>query len=151
MRERFVKSLIKLAERDKDIWLLTGDLGFNFIEPFAKKFPDRFINCGVIEQSMVGIACGLADMGKKPYVYSASTFLIFRAFEQIRNDVCYGNRNVKLVGFAGKNYNFLGHSHLPKNKEDVKMLRFQPNIKIYEKCEVVRAYKSKSPAYLRLI
>lgn len=151
MRKRFVNSLIKLAEKDKDIMLLIGDLGYNFFEPFAKKFPKRFINCGVIEQSMIGIACGLADMGKKPWVYSASTFLIFRAMEQVRNDVCYGNRNVKLVGFCGHNYNFLGYSHLPTKREDVKILKLFPNIKIYENCEVSKAYRTKKPVYLRLI
>lgn len=151
MREQFVNALIKLAKKDKNIILLVGDLGYNFFEKFANKFPKQFINCGVIEQSMVGIACGLADMGKKPYVYSASTFLIFRAAEQIRNDVCYGNRNVKLVGFCGKNYNFLGHSHLPKNKEDIKILKMFPNIRIFEKCEVDKAYKTKKPCYIRLL
>jgi len=145
-----VNSLIKLARKDKDIYLLAGDLGYNFFEVFAYEFPDRFINCGVIEQSMIGIACGLADMGKKPYVYSASNFLIFRGCEQIRNDICYGNRNVKLVGFAGKNYNFLGHSHLPQNEEDVKILKLFPNIKIFENCEVNKAYKTKKPCYLKL-
>jgi transketolase len=151
MRKKFISELIKIAKKDKKVILLTGDLGFNFIEPFAKLYPDRFINCGVIEQSMVGIACGLADMGMKPYVYSASTFLIFRALEQVRNDVCYENRNVKLVGFAGKNYNFLGHSHLPQNDEDIKMLKMFPNIKIYENCEVNKSYKTKKPCYLRLV
>ena len=151
MRKLFIDKLIKLARKDKDIYLLTGDLGYNFIEPFAKEFPDRFINCGVIEQSMIGIACGLSDMGKKPWVYSASTFLIFRPLEQIRNDVCYGNRNVKLVGFAGISYNWLGHSHLPRDKEDVKILKLFPNIKIFENCEVLKAYKTKRPCYLRLV
>lgn len=157
MRQRLTNCLIKLAEKDKDIFLLTGDLGFSFFEPFAKKFPDRFMNCGIIEQSMVGIACGLALAGKKPYVYSASTFLIFRAFEQIRNDVCYQNLNVKLIGFAGQSYNFLGYSHLPQNEEDIKILKVLPNIKIYTpnipeevKKVILKTYEEKNPAYIRL-
>ena len=158
MRELFARRLAELARKDNKIILLTGDLGYSFFELFAKEVPDRFINCGVIEQSMVGIACGLADMGWKPWVYSASTFLIFRACEQVRNDVCYGNRNVKLVGFAGKSYMFLGYSHLPKNKEEIKKLKLFPNIKIYEPKKekeveemVKKAYQTKKPTYIRLL
>ena len=100
-REQFVKSLLKKARKYKRVWLLTGDLGYGFLHPFADKFPDRFTNCGVIEQSMIGIACGLALAGKKPYVYSTSTFLIFRALEQIRNDIIHQKLDVVLVGTAG--------------------------------------------------
>ena len=70
MRKSFVKNLIALAEKDKNIFLLTGDLGFHALEEFASKFPDRFINCGIAEQNMMGVAAGLALCGKKPYVYS---------------------------------------------------------------------------------
>lgn len=157
MRKHFTNFLIEIAEIDKDIFLLTGDLGYSFFEPFAQKFPERFINCGVIEQSMIGIACGLALAGKKPYVYSASTFLIFRALEQIRNDVCYQNLNVKLIGFAGKSYNFLGYSHLPQDSEDETIMMVLPNIKTYvpqdpEEVEEVmlKSYKIKKPAYIKL-
>ena len=105
MRSQFAKTLIELMEKDKDIVLLAGDLGYSFFEPMPK---EQFVNCGVMEQSMLGIAAGMALGGKKPYVYSASNFLIFRALEQLRNDICYENLNVKLVGMAGKQYNFLG-------------------------------------------
>jgi len=122
-RKQFVSSLIKKAEKDKNLWLLTGDLGYGFLHEFAEKFPDRFINTGIIEQSMIGIACGLAIAGKKPYVYSTSTFLLFRPLEQIRNDIGYQGLDVTLVGTAGVQYNFLGHTHVIKNDEDIKILK----------------------------
>jgi transketolase len=131
-----VNWLIKKAKKDKDIWLLTGDLGFGFLAPFINQFPERFINCGIIEQSMVGIACGLALSGKKVYVYSTSTFLIFRSWEQIRNDIInQGVKNVTLVGTAGQQYNMLGYTHIPKDEEDIKILKIL----------------TKNPNYIRLL
>jgi len=122
-REQFCNWLIKKAEKDKKVWLLAGDLGYGFLHKFAEKFPDRFINCGIIEQSMVGIACGLALMGKKVYVYSTSTFLIFRALEQIRDDIFHQKLDVTLVGTAGPQYNFLGYTHVIQDNEDYKILK----------------------------
>ena len=157
MRQAFTNSLIELAEKDASIMLLTGDLGYSFFEPFIKQFPKQFINCGVIEQSMVGIAVGLALAGKKPFVYSTSTFLIFRAAEQIRNDICYQNNNVKLVGTAGKQWNFLGYTHIPTDKEDVKILNLFPNIRIYQPSTqeemdnlMEKEYQRLGPAYFRI-
>lgn len=157
MRKQFVNSLIKLAKKDKDIFLLTGDLGFNVLEPFIKKFPKQYINCGCIEQSMVGIAAGLATMGKKVYVYSNSCFLIYRALEQMRNDVIEQGLNVKFIGTQGSQYNFLGISH-NIGKDDVGILRlFQPKIDIYIPQDikaveesVSNSYRRKKPVYIRL-
>lgn len=157
MRKQFVNSLIKLAKKDKDIFLLTGDLGFNVLEPFIKKFPKKYINCGCIEQSMVGIAAGMASMGKKVYVYSNSCFLIYRALEQMRNDVIEPGLNVKFIGTQGSQYNFLGISH-NIGKDDVSILRlFQPKIDLYlpkniraVEQAVNLSYKSKKPSYIRL-
>jgi len=98
MRNAFINTLIELAERDKNIYLLTGDLGFSVLEKFSQKFPERFLNCGVAEQNMMGVAAGLALSGKKPYVYSIIPFITMRCFEQIRNDVCYQNLDVKIIG-----------------------------------------------------
>jgi len=120
-RTQFVNSLLRKMAKNKNIWLLYIDLGFGFLEKIAKRFPDRCINTGLIEQSAVGIACGLAMMGKKVYVYSTSTFLIFRPLEQIRNDI--GNLDITLVGTAGKQYNFLGSTHIIKDNEDIKVLK----------------------------
>ncbi len=101
MRQAFVNTLIELAESDKDIWLLTADMGFGLVEPFAKKFPEQYINVGVAEQNMVGIATGLALSGKIVFVYSIANFPTLRCLEQIRNDVCYHKANVKIVAVGG--------------------------------------------------
>lgn len=85
MRGAFAKTLTELAEKDERIYLLTGDLGYMALEPFAEKFPQRFINVGVAEQNMVGIATGLAEAGLIPFVYSIVTFASLRPYEFIRN------------------------------------------------------------------
>ena len=85
MRKTFIKVLTELAEKDKRIMLLTGDLGFMVMEPFINRFPDRFINVGVAEQNLIGIASGLADAGMIPYVYSIAPFAVLRPYEFIRN------------------------------------------------------------------
>lgn len=109
LRKDFFDNMCELAEKDKDVVLIVGDLGFSFMEEYAKKFPDQFINAGCIEQSMVGIAAGMARIGKKPYVYSNTIFLLYRALEQIRDDVAYNKTNVKLIGTGAAG--FLGFSH----------------------------------------
>ena len=82
LRESFVKTLIKLAKKDKSIFLLNDDTGFNLFEEFAKKFPGKYINCGITEQTYMGIAAGLARSGKKPYLYGIIPFAIMRCYEQ---------------------------------------------------------------------
>jgi len=89
MRKLFIKKLIELAKNDPNIYLIAGDLGFSVIEPFREKFSDRFINAGISEQNMIGVAAGLALAGKKVYVYSIIPFVKMRCFEQIRVDLCY--------------------------------------------------------------
>ena len=155
-RKEFFKILCELAKKDKDIIFLTGDLGYSFFEEFKDKFPDRFINCGVIEQSMVGIAAGLALSGKKPYCYSTAPFLVYRALEQIRNEVCYQNLNVKFVGVSISG--FVGFTHNLEGKENEEdLLKNLPNIKrYYPKTEeelkdvLLKTYKSNNPAYIKL-
>ena len=95
LRKPFFAYLECLAENDKKVVLLVGDLGFSFVEGYAKRFPKQYINAGIMEQSIVGIAAGLALGGKRPYVYSGSVFLVARAYEQIRDDVCYNNLNAR--------------------------------------------------------
>ena len=130
LRIQFFENLINLAEKDKQIIFLTGDLGYSKFEKFRDKFPKQFINCGCVEQSMVGIAAGLALSGKKPYVYSTAPFLLFRALEQIRDDVCYQNLNVKIVGTSASG--LLGWSHNlegTENQDDI--LKNFPNLQRY--------------------
>ncbi len=156
MRSAFIETLIELAQKDKKIFLLCGDLGYSVLEPFAKNFPDRFINCGIAEQNMMGLAAGLALSGKKPYVYSIVPFATMRCFEQIRNDVCYQNLNVKIIGMGGGfTYGPLGATH--QALEDVAVLRALPNMNIFcpadpveTKALVLQSYLNKKPAYFRL-
>jgi len=156
MRKTFVRELIRLAEKDKNIYLLTGDLGFSVLEKFSQKFPERFINCGVAEQNMMGVAAGLALSGKKPYVYSIIPFITMRCFEQIRNDVCYQNLDVKIIGVgSGLAYGSLGATH--HAIEDVAILRALPDMTILSpadpietKALVLKSYQTKNPTYLRL-
>jgi len=156
MRNAFVETLIKLAEKDKDIYLLTGDLGFSVFETFAKKFPNRFFNCGIAEQNMMGVAAGLALSGKKPYVYSIIPFVTIRCLEQIKDDIAYQNLNVKVVGVGGGySYGYLGATH--HATEDIAMIRVLPNFRVFApgdsvetKNLMMEAYKKKGPAYFRL-
>lgn len=157
-RTIFIEELIKLAEKDKNIWLLNDDTGFNLFEDFEKKFPGQYINCGITEQTYMGIAAGLAQSGKKPYVYGIIPFAIMRCYEQLRDDVCYHNANVKIVAVGGyQYYKFLGFTHNIEKDEDIKILKHLPNIKIHtpetsKEVEKVihEEYKRQGPAYIRL-
>lgn len=156
MRTSFINTLIELAEKDECIYLLTGDLGFSVFEEFAQRFPTRFINCGIAEQSMMGIAAGLAMSGKRPYVYSIIPFVTLRCLEQIRNDVCYQNLDVKIIGVgSGFAYGSLGATH--HATEDLAILRTLPNMTVLApadpietKALMLEAYERKGPVYLRL-
>jgi len=156
MRKSFVKALIELAKKDKDVCLLTGDLGYHVFEEFVKEFPDRFFNCGISEQNMVGMSAGLALSGKKPYVYSIVPFATLRPFEQIRTDICYQNLNVKIIGVGGGfSYGTLGSTHIVL--EDLAVMRALPNMTVlcpsdlFETEELVlRSYEKSGPTYIRL-
>ncbi len=156
MRDAFLRSLMTLAEADDRVALLTGDLGFGVVEKFGIKFPDRFWNCGVAEQSMIGIAAGLAKSGMRPFVYSIANFPTFRCLEQIRNDICYHNLPVTIVSIgAGLGYGTLGYTH--HGIEDIAAMRSLPNISIYSPSDPIdvtqvlsRIDKNPAPTYLRL-
>ena len=156
MRNAFSKTLLELSEKDKNIYLLTGDLGFSVFEDFRQKFPERFINCGIAEQNMTGVAAGLALSGKKVIVYSIIPFITMRCFEQIRNDVCLQNLDVKIVGVGGGlSYGTYYPTH--HAIEDLAIMRALPNMTVLvpadpiETALAVKAMiKLKGPAYLRL-
>ena len=156
MRDAFIAELIQLAKTDDRIALLTGDLGFGVVEKFAEKYPDRFWNCGVAEQSMMSIAAGLAKSGMRPFVYSIANFPTFRCLEQIRNDVCYHNLPVTIVSVGGGlGYGTLGYTH--HGIEDIGALRILPNIQIFSPADPIevgevltRIQESDRPSYLRL-
>ncbi len=112
MRETFIRTLTELARTDDRIYILTADMGFGMVDPFAKEFPDRFINVGVAEQNMIGVTTGLALSGKVVFCYSISTFPTLRCLDQIRNDVCAHKANVTIVaGGTGLTYGELGSTH----------------------------------------
>lgn len=100
MRRQFGKTLVELAEKDINIYLIVGDIGYGIFDEFRNKFCNRFINLGICEQSMISIAAGMALEGLKPYVFTITPFLIERPFEQVKLDIDQQNVNVKLVGYA---------------------------------------------------
>jgi transketolase len=129
MRNDFVKQTMIEMEKNKNIFFLTGDLGFNALEPIRDAFPDRFINVGIAEANMIGVASGLALSGKTVIAYSIASFLTMRAYEQIRTDVCYHNLNVKLFG-PGGGYNYAAHGITHHTVEDIAIMRVLPHMKV---------------------
>jgi transketolase len=156
MRTAFVKALLQSAQSNDRIVLLSGDLGFNVFEEFAAQFPRRFINMGVGEANMIGVAAGLAHEGYLPIVYSIIPFITMRCYEQIRNDLCSHNVNVKVVGVgSGLGYAHLGISH--HAAEDISIMRTLANMSVLvpadprEVTASVRcAVHTKGPVYMRL-
>ena len=111
MRDHFISTLTKVAEKDKNIILITGDLGFGVLDNFIDKYPNQFINAGVAEQNMTGIATGLGMDGKIVFTYSIGNFNTLRCLEQIRNDACYHDANVNIVSVGGGFSYGIGYSH----------------------------------------
>ena len=125
MRNIFAKKLVEHATLKKNVYLLTADLGFNCFEDFQKKFPERFINIGIAENNMLGIATGLAMQGKEVYVYSIIPFLLYKSFEHIKNYISTYDLNIKLIGAGGGfSYGAQGISHNPI--EDLGILNLLP-------------------------
>lgn len=156
MRRAFVRALTELASRDRRIWLLTGDLGYNSIEPFVNRHPDRFLNVGVAEQNMVGVATGLAEAGFIPFCYSISTFATLRPFEFIRNGPVLHGLPVRIVGIGGGvEYGHNGPTH--HGLEDVGAMRLLAGMEIFAPADarqaenmVVDTWDRPSPSYYRL-
>lgn len=156
MRTAFIESLSQAASENPDIWLLCGDLGYSVLEPFAAKFPERYLNVGVAEQNMAGIAAGIALSGKTVFIYSIGNFPTLRCLEQLRNDVCYHGADVKIVAVgAGYAYGSQGYTH--HALEDAGIMSMLPGIEVFVPCDPaeVRAATrliaaSGKPSYLRL-
>ena len=130
MRDYFIELLTQEALDNREIVLITGDLGYGVLEGFEERFPEQFINAGVAEQNMMGVAAGLAYSGHKVFVYSIANFPTFRCLEQIRNDVAFHNLDVTIVAVgAGFSYGVLGYSHFAI--EDIAAMRPLPGIKIF--------------------
>lgn len=156
MRDTFVKTLVELAKEDKNIELITGDLGFGVLKPFWEQCPDQFTNAGIAEQNMTTVAAGMALTGKTVFTYSIGNFPTLRCLEQIRNDCAYHNANVKIVCIGGGFvYGSLGMSH--QATEDLAILRALPNVVVMAPADLVEAEectkalaKYSGTAYLRL-
>lgn len=156
MRDAFIDELVKLARKHPHIALVVGDLGFSVIEPFAEEFPDRFINAGVAEQNMTGLAAGMASEGYHVFTYSIANFPTFRCAEQIRNDVDYHNLAVTVVAVGGGvAYGALGYSH--HAVQDYALIRTMPNMLIAAPGDPLEVrgcmrylIENPGPSYLRL-
>ncbi|NDC36983.1 MAG: transketolase [Proteobacteria bacterium] len=156
MRDAFVKELMRLARSNPRIYLITGDLGFGVLERFEREFPRQYLNAGVAEQNMTGLATGLALEGRVVFTYSIANFPLLRCLEQVRNDACYHNANVKIVSIgSGFSYGSLGASH--HATEDLSIARAIPNLTVvspgddWEAAEATAALvKLQGPALLRL-
>ena len=156
MRTTFIETLCELAARDPRVWLITGDLGFSVLEKYAQRFPDRFINAGVAEQNMTGMAAGLALSGNVVFTYSIANFPTLRCLEQIRNDVCYHRANVKIVAVGGGfTYGANGYTH--HGLEDLAILGSLPEMTVVApgdpwetRLAVEAIVQREGPCYLRL-
>ena len=156
MRDIFIKELTEQVMRNRNIFLITGDLGFGVFDEFRINYSENFINAGVAEQNMTGVATGMALDGNIVFTYSIANFSTLRCVEQIRNDACYHNANVKIVSVgAGFSYGQLGFTH--HATEDISILRSLPNITIFtpsgpwETKKVVNAsINTSGTCYIRL-
>ena len=138
MSNSFVKSLLELAKVNKDVELITGDLGFGVLKPFWEAVPDQFINAGIAEQNMTSMAAGMALEGKTVFTYSIGAFPTLRCLEQIRNDCAYHGANVKVVCVGGGfTYGALGVSH--HATEDMAVMRSLPEVVVFSPADRVEA------------
>lgn len=156
MRAAFIKTLFEMAQKDKRIMLVVGDLGFGVVTPFMEQLPAQFINAGVAEQNMTGMAAGIALSGKIVFTYSIANFPTIRCLEQVRNDICYHEANVKIVSVGGgMSYGSLGITH--HATEDIAIMRSLPNMVVVAPGDPVEAslatramVEHPGPCYLRL-
>jgi len=156
MRSAFIKTLLELAHRDERIFLLTADLGYSVVEPFVETFPERFINTGVAEQNMIGVATGLAKAGYIPFVYSISNFAALRPYEFIRNGPVIHKLPVRIVGVgAGFDYAHAGRTHY--GLEDVGVFRLQEGMTVivpvdnqHTQKALLKTWDFSGPIYYRL-
>src|SRR6187549_2749304 len=156
MRVDFVKAVEPVLARDTRALFITGDLGFNALEHLVAKYGKRFINAGVAEQGMMGLAAGIALTGLRPWVYSIAPFTTYRCLEQIRNDVCLHRLPVRIVGNgAGYTYGIMGSTH--HALEDLGVMKCLPNMTLFfpvanDQVQTVtgQMHGLKGPSFLRL-
>jgi len=156
MRAAFIETMVELATADSRVYLLTADLGWCVIEPFAEKFKDRFLNVGVAEANMAGVATGLAQAGFVPFIYSIATFTSMRCYEQMRNGALLHHLPVRVVGIGGGYaYGHAGPTHFAL--EDLTIARTQPGMTVLAPADpqqtraaVLATMEITGPVYLRL-
>ena len=156
MRTAYLDTLYELASRDKNVYALISDNGAIVYDKYRKDLESQYLNLGISEANMLGMAAGMASCGKIPFAYTIGAFLAYRAYEFIRNDICLQKQNVKIVGTgAGEVYSALGPTH--HSTEDLGGLRSLPNLTIIcpsspleAKKATVAAYRHEGPVYLRL-
>lgn len=156
MRDAFMAALTEQAQQDPRVNLIIADIGFKVVDDFVAKMPDQFLNVGIAEQTMIGVAAGMASLGKRPVAYSLGNFPTIRCLEQIRNDLCYHDLDVTVVSVgAGLAYGTLGYTH--HAVEDIALMRALPNMKVYSpadalECRAIVALlpTTPGPKYIRL-
>lgn len=153
MRQAFVEALCERAAADPNVWLLTGDLGYGVLDPFRHRFGHRFVNVGVAEQNMAGLAAGLAMTGKRVFAYSIATFATIRCLEQWRNDVAYHNLDVTVVG-VGAGFAYGAHGFTHHAIDDLPAMSLLPGFSLLTPADPIEAAEltrqARGPSYLRL-
>src|SRR5258707_8660320 len=139
MRNTFSEALYKAATANPDVYIVVADISpAGSMAKFSQQYPERFINVGVAEQSMIGICAGLALKGCKPFAYTIATFTLYRPFEMVRDDLCYQNLPVTIVGIGGGvTYSTLGATH--HAQEDVAIACAIPNMSVIAPCDPAEA------------
>ncbi len=156
MRNTVINTITKAAKKDKSIFIIAGDGGFGVLDEFQKKYPKRYLNLGVAEQNMISFSAGLALAGYNVVVYNITPFVLYRCYEQVRNDICYQNLPVTLVGIGnGLTYALSGHTHY--SVEDIGLARTLPGLAVFSPADPLEAeqcarfaLKSKKPAFIRI-
>lgn len=156
MRNIIIDNIFNIMKKNKNIFFLTADMGINLVEKFEKKFPERFLNVGIAEQNLIGIASGLSNCGYVPFVYTISNFLVHRCFEQIRNDISLHRKNIVLLGTScGFDNSPLGPTHhMVDDWGHIKSLPYFevycPSSNRYSSNLINRLLKNKNPKFVRV-
>src|SRR3989338_193959 len=156
MRNTFIETLIKTHSSHKDFFMLSGDAGLGLFEGLQKQYPNKFKNMGIAEQNAIGFAAGMGLVGFKVYVYNIIPFVLYRCYEQVRNDICYQELPVTLVGIgSGITYSPQGMTHY--SVEDLGIAQTLPNLKVFSPIDPIEAKLAAryslncgSPVYVRL-
>lgn len=156
MRNAFVNVILEECLQREDIFIISGDAGLGVFDDFSRAYPDRFLNMGIAEQNTIGFAAGMALTGFRVYVYNIIPFVLYRCYEQVRNDICYQNLPVTLIGIgSGITYAPMGMTHY--SVEDIGLAATLPNLEVFSPIDPIEArlaarhtLTSGKPSYIRL-